>query len=88
MAKVVEKKLSTGDFINWAEPKSNVRDAVDSYCVQCGRKVGKVAYYVEVSTSGRIMKDSKDAFGDSSQGCWAVGSECAKEFDPAVLFKY
>ena len=60
-----------------------VKNLNDDACTECGRKVGKNPLYVHVSTSGKILPldlDSKD-----SQGCWPVGSECAKAFDPKVL---
>jgi hypothetical protein len=78
--------LTIGDAINWVEPKSNV-GASDDYCVQCGRKLGKKPYFVEVSIAGRIMLDGKGIDNDPSQGCWGVGSECAKNFDPKVLIR-
>ena len=77
-------KLTLGDFINWAEP--NQSGEHDS-CVQCGRKLGKKPYFVEVSTSGQIMTGGKSVDGAQSQGCWGVGSECAKSFDPKVLIR-
>lgn len=77
--------LSFGDFINWVEPNGNYGM---NYCVQCGRKVGKNAYQVHVSTSGSLLHPNSDADGGIvSQGFWHVGRECAKQFDPAVLVK-
>jgi hypothetical protein len=77
-------KLTVGDFIKWAEPKQ-----VGSHdsCVQCGRKLGKKPYFVEVSISGAIMLNGVGVDDAPSQGCWGVGSECAKAFDPKVLLK-
>lgn len=73
--------LSFGDFVNWVEPKGNYGN---DYCVQCGRKTGKNAFWVHVSTSGAIIHPASEA---DSQGFWAIGSECAKKFDSAVLVK-
>lgn len=74
-------KLSIGDHVGWAQPE------FDNSCTVCGRKVGKKAYYVELNINGEIMKDGVEINGVPSQGCWQVGSECAKSFDPQVLIK-
>ena len=80
-------KLTIGSFVNWAEPKSNVK-ASDDYCTQCGKKMGKNGFYVHVSTSGTILPLDFDSENYAvSQGCWSVGSECAKAFDKNVLGK-
>jgi hypothetical protein len=84
------EKLTAGDSLNFADPKDNVgRD--DIACVQCGRKVGKNAWWVEVINGGDIrLQDGTEhdiANDRGYMGCWAVGSECAKTFDPRVLFK-
>jgi hypothetical protein len=82
------RKLTAGDSLNWAEPKDNV--GKDDYaCVQCGRKVGKNGWWVEVINGGDIrLQDGTEAVQDGGyMGCWAVGSECAKSFDSQVLFK-
>ncbi len=77
---MTDKKLTYGDYINWVDAKT---PGTHESCTQCGRKVGKKSYWVEVNTSGQIIKN-----GDKdSQGCWAVGSECAKAFNPEVLQK-
>lgn len=71
--------LSFGDFVNGLN---------DNACAMCGRKVGKNSWFVHLSTSGSILHPASDADrGTISQGFWAVGRECAKKFDPAVLVK-
>jgi hypothetical protein len=72
--------ITFGDFVNWVEPKGNYQN----YCIQCGRKTGKNAYRVNVSTGGEVLHPASEA---ESQGFWDIGSECAKEFDPSVLVK-
>ena len=72
--------ISFGDFVNWVEPNGNY----ENYCIQCGRKTGKNAYLVNVSTGGAVLHPASEA---DSQGFWPVGRECAKGFDPAVLVK-
>ena len=81
-------KLSAGDSVNFAEPKDNV-GRNDDACVQCGRKVGKNGWWVEIINGGEIrLQDGTEAVYDGGyMGCWAVGSECAKSFDSQVLFK-
>ena len=72
--------ISFGDFVNWVEPNGNY----ENYCIQCGRKTGKNAYLVNVSTGGAVLHPASEAY---SQGFWNIGRECAKEFDKAVLVK-
>lgn len=83
-------KLTAGDSVNFADPKSNVGND-DDYCVQCGRKMGKNGWFVEIINGGEIrMQDGTEhniANDAGYMGCWPVGSECAKEFDPKVLLK-
>jgi len=88
------EKLQAGDSVNFAEPKSNV-SASDNYCVQCGRKVGADAWYVEcINGGGEIRLQTGVAYEDTPEyeqasymGCWPVGNECAKRFAPNLLFK-
>ena len=72
--------ISFGDFVNWVEPNGNY----ENYCIQCGRKVGKNAYLVNVSTGGAVLHPAREA---DSQGFWNIGRECAKKFDKGVLVK-
>lgn len=69
--------ITFGDLVNGLN---------DGACCQCGRKVGKNPKMVHLSTAGRVLHPASDADGGNvSQGFWAVGRECAKKFDPAVL---
>jgi hypothetical protein len=83
-------KIQAGTQPNFAEPKSNV-GSTDNYCIQCGRKVGADAWYVEVIDGGyiRLQDGSKyDVASDAGyMGCYAVGNECAKKFAPNLLIK-
>lgn len=83
-------KITAGDSPNFADPKNNV-GFMDYGCVQCGRKVGKNGFWIEVINGGEIrLQDGTehDIANDAGyMGCWAVGSECAKMFDPQVLFR-
>ena len=75
-------KLTVSNFINWVAPK---QPGEHQSCVQCGRKVGKNPFWVQVSIAGEILPANVEVA--NSQGYWAVGSECAKDFDMAVLVK-
>lgn len=81
-------KLQAGDQPNFAEYKSNV-PAEEYGCVQCGRRVGKNPWYVEIIDGGVIrLQDGTPAVEDSGyMGCYPVGNECAKSFDKSVLLK-
>jgi hypothetical protein len=81
-------KIQAGESPNFADPKENVKWE-DAYCVQCGRKVGANAWYVEVIDGGAIrLQDGTEAVRDGGyMGCWPVGNECAKKFAPNLLFK-
>lgn len=83
-------RIGGGGFVNFAEPKSNVGEHDDS-CVQCGRKVGKNGYWVEIVNGGEIRAQDDTTYVKENDagymGCWAVGSECAKQFEKNVLFR-
>jgi hypothetical protein len=87
---VATTKIQAGGSVNFAEPKANVKWN-EPFCVQCGRKVGADAWYVEVIDGGDIrLQDGTehDVANDAGyMGCWAVGNECAKSFAPNLLFK-
>ena len=71
--------LSLGDYVNGLN---------DNACCQCGRKTGKNSWFVQLSIYGAILSPKSAVEGNpESQGYWAVGSECAKKFDSAVLVK-
>lgn len=83
-------KIGAGGFVNFAEPKDNVGRGEDA-CVQCGRKVGKNGFWVEIIKGGEIRAQDGTKYDTENDagymGCWAVGSECAKMFEKNVLFK-
>jgi hypothetical protein len=71
--------LSFGDYVNGLN---------DNACCQCGRKTGKNSWFVQLSIYGAILDPKIAVEGNpKSQGYWAVGSECAKKFNRAVLVK-
>jgi hypothetical protein len=79
--------MSTFQY-NAGDPAPLNEKASDSlkYCYECGRKLGKSSYYFEVSTGWMLLVIGSDP--DNSQGCFPVGSECAKKFAPEVLRKF
>lgn len=80
-------KLTIGSYVGFAEPKSNVK-AEDDFCTVCGKKMGKNGFYVHLSIDATILPLDFDSENyEVSQGCWNVGSECAKRFDSSVIAK-
>jgi hypothetical protein len=70
--------------------EANFRDDTSTgHCVECGRKVGKNPWLMEIINGGEVAGNplSNDLNDSGYMGIWAVGNECAKEFDKAVLFK-
>jgi hypothetical protein len=84
-------KIKAGDQPNFADPKTNINVGADNYCVQCGRKCGANPLYVEIIKGGQIrLQDGKfydPATDNGYMGYWAVGNECAKQFESNVLIK-
>lgn len=77
-------QLQAGDYVNWAEPAPNANQMTGEYCIQCGRKTGKNALMINVSTHGTILPVNQTR---DSQGFWAIGSECAKKINKNLLMK-
>ena len=66
----------------------NNRKALDSMtplCTECGRILGKNPLYFEVNTDWDVIVPKSDE--KNSQGCFPIGSECAKKFEPSLLIK-
>jgi hypothetical protein len=72
-------KYNAGDIAPNHPKASNT----DGLCMECGRKVGKNPLHFEVNTSWEIIVPNSD--DANTQGCWAIGSECAKKFAPNLL---
>jgi hypothetical protein len=77
------KLKTTGDYIEHATPKDNVKVG-DDYCTVCGRKMGKNGFFVHLGFGAQILPVN---FEGDSQGFWPIGSECAKLFESIVLTK-
>lgn len=61
-------------------------DAVgQDFCFDCGRKLGANPFHFEVNTAWEIIVPNSD--DRNSQGCFPVGSECAKKFAAGLLVK-
>lgn len=86
----------------WSHPKGprGGRDEADENCCEyCGKPVGgkKNTRYVHVLTNGKILPNEitdeeviecAKEIGDQSQGCFAIGSECAKKLLGKNIDKY
>lgn len=61
--------------------------AADSleFCFSCGRKLGSNPFFFEVDSSWMLIDPSVN--NADSQGCFPVGVECAKKFNPKLLVK-
>jgi len=92
--KMEKQVINASDGVNFAEPKSNI-NRTDSFCVQCGRKVGANPWFVECINGGSEIRiqNGKPVETDTNyqaagyMGWWPVGNECAKTFAPNLLFK-
>ena len=82
-------KIQAGNQPAFVDPKGNDIDA--NYCVQCGRKCGSNPWFIEVIKGGEIRQQDGINYNASQDagymGWWAVGNECAKQFESNVLFK-
>src|ERR1035437_1366951 len=68
----------------WGNPKRPDSNYIQDGCEYCGKKHGKNPLYVHIMTDGTILPNSiteedLDIIGEQSQGCWALGSGCAKK---------
>ena len=71
--------MTVGSYVGWAKPE------LEKSCVVCGKIVGENSKFVHLSIDGTVLALDFDYGNSISQGCWEVGSECAKKFDQAVL---
>lgn len=60
--------------------QENWSDFDENQCCLCGKKVGKNPIYVHYLTNGNIT-NADDDIVVNSQGCFPVGSECAKKIN-------
>lgn len=58
--------------------RENWGDFDENQCCLCGKQVGENATFVHYFTNGNITNANDDEV-DNSQGCFPVGSECAKK---------
>ena len=68
----------------WSNPKRPDSNAIQNGCEYCGKKHGSNPLYVHINTNGIILpnsitEDDLNEVGMESQGCWALGSGCAKK---------
>ncbi len=60
---------------NWGEFGSD-------QCILCGKKLGENPQYFHYLTNGNLTNSTDDNH-PQSQGCFPVGSECAKKIEKA-----
>lgn len=70
-----------------ADAQSNWGYYNENQCCLCGKKVGKNPSYVHYLTNGNITSEQDDSKIPNSQGCFPVGSECAKKLPAVFVFK-
>lgn len=69
----------------WSNPKRpSSEDMQDNCCEYCGKKHGASPLFVHINTSGTILpntvsEEDLEIVGMQSQGCFALGSTCAKK---------
>jgi hypothetical protein len=66
-------------------PNHPKASSTDSRCMECGRALGKNPLWFEVNTDWKIIEIGSDEV--NTQGCWPIGSECAKKFAPNLLIR-
>ena len=76
-----EVTFNVGDIAPLNNKASNAIN--QDFCFVCGRKLGKNSYHFEVNTGWVLI----ELGGSDSQGCFPVGSECAKKFASGLLMK-
>ena len=74
---------NAGDAMAWHDKVFT--DTSVERCSVCGRKLGANPFYVEVHNGGDLVEFGKGVHDGGYQGCWAIGSECAKKFSPELL---
>ena len=77
-------KLQHGDDFPFANKMTD--DDVER-CSVCDRKLGKNPLFIEVVDGGSIHDPSMgvaDTSDSGYMGFWAVGSECAKQFNATI----
>jgi len=69
--------ITFGDYLDLSQ-------ADGEHCTICGRKIGKSSKMVHLSIAGEVIPMGNWE-NPESQGCWPIGSECAKKFVKGVL---
>lgn len=67
----------------WSNP-NRPTTIQENHCEYCGKKLGKYPLYVHVTIEGTILPNTVsetdlDLVGMQSQGCFPIGSGCAKK---------
>lgn len=77
----------------WSNPNRPDSNDIQNGCEYCGRPHGNNPIMVHINTDGTILPNSiteedLDLVGMESQGCWALGSNCAKKLFGSRLKNY
>ncbi len=79
-------------FNIWSNPKTYNKPTRVGECEFCGKPVGKTPLYVHVTYKGTCLPNSVTAEEindvEESQGCFAIGSGCAKQLFGSELKNY
>jgi len=75
-------QFNVGDI---APLNKKAANSFEEFCFACGRKLGKNLSYFEVTNDWKLVIPNTSHF--NSQGCFPVGSECAKKFGANLLIK-
>ena len=72
----------------WSNPnKKEIIYNDEEKCEYCGKKLGNNRLFVHITTDGVCLPNSINII-DQSQGCFPIGSECAKKLFGKDLDKY
>ena len=85
----MRKEKITNVFKSWKGDMDGEKMANGGCCI-CGKKVGKNPLMVHMTTRGDIVPqdyEPKSEKDHDSQGCLAIGNECAKRVDKKLLFR-
>lgn len=90
---VIKNILDESRIYNIWDNTDRPGDIESGCCEYCGKKHGKSPLMVHVTYRGTcvpndITEDDLRLVGEESQGCWAIGSTCAKKLFGKNIKKY
>ena len=92
----IKAKINLLQVNIWSHPIRNSEKwegTQSNECEYCGKKCGKTPLYVHIMTSGicvpnDITEKDIERIGEQSQGCFPIGSTCAKKLFGKQVDKY